>query len=168
MTPIHHLAAGLAAILLAALPVPLLAQTGQGPAIEITEPWSRPSPGASRIGTAYLTIRNGGAVPDRLVAASAPVAQSVEIHTVLKDGDVMRMRPVDAIDVAPGVTTTLQPGGYHLMLMGLKAPLKAGDRFPLELKFEKGGTRTVEVRVGSAPAAPKGHEGPTHPGGQHR
>lgn len=102
---------------------------------------------------AYLTIHNRGSDADRLVSAAASVAKAVELHTVVKDGDVMRMRPVQAIEVAAGATQKLQPGGYHIMLIGLKAPLKAGDRFPLDLTFEKAGRRVVDVTVGAAAAA---------------
>ncbi|BBK43130.1 hypothetical protein STVA_31500 [Allostella vacuolata] len=131
--------------------VPAAAQSGG--AIEVAEPWARPSPGGSKMSAAYLTLHNKGAAADQLLSASAPVAESVELHTVVKDGDVMRMRPVAEIEVAPGSTTVLQPGGFHIMLIGLKAPLKQGDRFPLELTFAKAGQRQVEVTVGAPGAA---------------
>jgi copper(I)-binding protein len=69
------------------------------------------------------------------------------VHTVIKDGDVMRMREVQAIELAPGSKTELKPGGYHIMLMDLAGPLKAGDRFPLTLVFEKAGEITVHIMV---------------------
>ncbi len=121
--------------------------------IEVAEPWARPSPGGGKMSAAYLILRNKGSAADQLLSASAPVAESVELHTVVKDGDVMRMRPVAAIEVAPGATTVLQPGGFHIMLIGLKAPLKQGDRFPLELNFAKAGKQKVEVMVGAPGAA---------------
>ena len=135
--------------------LPALAALAQSASIEVSAPWARPSVGGGKMSAAYLTIQNRASEPDRLVAAAAPVAEAVELHTVVKDGDVMRMRPVPAIEVAAGATQKLQPGGYHIMLIGLKAPLKAGDRFPLDLTFEKAGHRVVDVTVGSA--APAGH-----------
>lgn len=135
------------AALLTALPA-----FAQAPGIEVSAPWARPTAGAAKTGAAYLTIENRGAAADRLVAAAAPVADTVEIHTVVKDGDVMRMRPVQAVEIAAGATQKLQPGGFHIMLIGLKAPLKAGERFPLDLTFEKAGRRTVEVAIGTAAA----------------
>lgn len=97
---------------------------------------------------AWLTLANRGSTSDRLVAASTPVAQSVELHTMAMDGNVMRMREVEAIELAPAATLEMRPGdGYHLMLMGLKQPLHAGQRFPLTLQFEKAGKMEVEVVV---------------------
>jgi copper(I)-binding protein len=75
------------------------------------------------------------------------MATRAEVHTVIREGDVMRMREVTAIDLAPKSTTELKPGSYHIMLMELAGPLKAGDRFPLTLVFEKAGSITVEVQV---------------------
>ena len=106
---------------------------------------------------AYLTIENSGSEPDRLVGASSPAAKTVEIHEMVDDGGTMRMRPLaDGLAIPANATTTLEPGGYHIMLIDLKAPLKAGDRFPLDLTFEKAGRRQVEVVVGTAPAAGHG------------
>ena len=93
-----------------------------------------------------MKLVNGGA-PDRLLSASADVSKSVELHMMKMDGDVMQMRQVDAIELATGKTVELKPGGYHVMFVGLKAPLKAGDSFPVKLKFEKAGEVTVEVKV---------------------
>lgn len=138
--------------------LPALGALAQSPAIEVSAPWARPSAGDGKMSAAYLTIHNRGADTDRLVSAAAPVAKAVELHTVVKDGDVMRMRPVAAIEIAAGAMQKLQPGGYHIMLIGLTAPLKAGDRFPLDLTFEKAGHRIVEVTVGAAaPAGPMRH-----------
>ena len=114
--------------------------------ITIGHPYARPSIPGQQVGGGYLKLVNGGAA-DRLVSAATPAAASVEIHSMTMDGDVMRMHPVDAIELPSGATVKLQPGGYHLMLMGLKAPLKAGDRIPLTLKFEKAGKVVVTVNV---------------------
>jgi periplasmic copper chaperone A len=118
------------------------AQTGQ---IEVNNAWARATPGKSNIGAAYVTIRSPTA--DRLVAASTPIAQKAELHTMEMSGMVMKMRPIAGIDLPAGQKVTLGPGGTHIMLMGLKEPLKAGQSFPLTLNFAKAGTRTVDVAV---------------------
>ena len=83
---------------------------------------------AGQTGVAYLTIVNKGATDDRLVSASTPVAQKAEPHKTINENGVMKMRPVDAIEVKAGGEAVLKPGGLHLMLTGLNGPLKAGTR----------------------------------------
>ena len=114
--------------------------------IDIGHPYARPTREGQMVGAGYLKLANKGPV-DRLVAASSPAAGTVEIHSMSMEGDVMKMRQVDAIELATGQTVELKPGGYHLMLMGLKAPLKVGEKFPLTLKFEKSGEVVVTVNV---------------------
>lgn len=121
--------------------------------IDIGHPYARPSVPGQQLGAGYLKLTNKGA-DDRLVSAASPAAASVEIHSMTMDGDVMKMRQVEAINLPGGATVKLQPGGYHLMLMGLKAPLKAGDKIPLTLKFEKAGEVVVTVNV-EVPKPPK-------------
>lgn len=106
------------------------------------------------VGGGYMTLVNGGGA-DRLVSVSAPVSKSAEMHMMRMKGEVMEMRQVDAIDLPAGKTVALEPGGYHLMFVGLKAPLKAGESFPMTLKFAKAGTVTVSVTV-EAPGAGRG------------
>ncbi len=119
--------------------------------IAIGHPSASPSiPGTSN-GAAYLaSIENKGAVADRLVRASTPMAARVEIHTMNLDAQgVMRMREVDGIALAPGAKVQLKAGaGLHLMLMGLKEPLKEDASFPLTLEFERAGKVEVKVIVG--------------------
>ena len=124
--------------------------------IAIGHPWSRAA-GANATGAGFLTLRNTGTQPDRLVSASASVARAVELHTHVRDGDVMRMRPVDAIPVAPGQTVELRPGGFHIMLIGLKEPLVQGTRVPLTLRFERAGEVRVELAVEAAGARGAAH-----------
>ena len=114
--------------------------------IDIGHPYARPTREGQMVGAGYLKLANKGPV-DRLVSATSPAAGSVEIHSMTMEGDVMKMRQVDAIELATGQTVELKPGGYHLMLMGLKAPLKVGEKFPLTLKFEKSGEVVVTVNV---------------------
>lgn len=115
--------------------------------LKIGHPWARETARMARAGGAFMSIENTGGAPDRLLKASSPVAARTEVHTVIQDGDVMRMREVPALDLAPKSKTELKPGGYHVMLMDLKAPLKAGDRFPLTLTFEKAGNITIDIVV---------------------
>lgn len=117
-------------------------------AIGIERPQARATAAGQSMGGAYLTLVNRGAA-DRLVSArvGGGLAGSVELHTMSMQGDVMRMRQLDAIDLPAGGTVELKPGGDHLMLVGLKAPLKAGATFALTLKFERAGELTVQVPV---------------------
>ena len=120
--------------------------------IAVSDPWARASAPAARNGAAYMVVTNSGTEPDRIVAAQSPVAEKAELHTHLMDGGVMKMRPVEAFEVAPGEPAVLRPGGMHVMLLGLKQPLTQGSRFPVTLTFAKGGTVTVDVAVQSAAA----------------
>jgi copper(I)-binding protein len=99
-------------------------------------------------GAAFLTIDNAGP-PDRLVGAESPIAHSVELHTHLHDGGVMRMRAVDSIAIPAHGQAVLKPGGDHVMLIGVDTPPKAGDRVPLTLVFAKAGRITLDLPVGS-------------------
>ena len=98
-----------------------------------------------------MTIETSGG-PDRLVAVASPLAGKVELHAHLHEGGVMKMREVEAIDVAPGKPAKLETGGLHIMIMDLKQPLKAGETIPLTLTFEKAGK--VEVQVPVRPLRP--------------
>ncbi len=112
----------------------------------IEHPWARASAGPARNSAAFMTIHNSGEA-DRLIAAAGDVAARVELHTHMMEGDVMKMRQVEAIDVPAGGMAALQPGGFHVMLIGLHEPLNEGDRFPLTLTFEKAGEVTLEIAV---------------------
>jgi hypothetical protein len=123
--------------------------------LAVDNAWARATPGKSTTGAAYVTIRSP--TSDRLVAASTPVADKAELHTMSMSGMVMKMRPVSGVDIPAGQPVTLAPGGLHIMLMGLKKPLKAGQSFPLTLIFDKAGKRTVDVaveKVGATGPAP--------------
>jgi periplasmic copper chaperone A len=116
--------------------------------LHIDRAYARATMPGQTSGGAYVTIENKGKDADRLISASSPAAKSVEIHTMSMDGNVMRMREVPHIDITPGAKITMKPGdGYHIMLIGIKQPLKAGDKVPLTLTFEKSGKVDVEVLV---------------------
>lgn len=116
--------------------------------IMIDHAWARATPLGAKVGGGYLTIKNTGAIPDRLISASSPAASKVEVHEMAMDKGVMKMRPVnDGLSVAPGQSVTLAPGGYHFMMIGLRAPLKKGETVPLTLKFEKAGEVKVTLDI---------------------
>jgi periplasmic copper chaperone A len=116
--------------------------------ITVENVWSRTVPDGSEVAVGYLTIRNDGDEPDRLVSASAPFAGETEMHqTTMTDG-VMQMRPVsEGVPVPAKSTVTLEPGSYHLMFMRLTGPIKEGDTLPLKLTFERAGSVDVTVQV---------------------
>jgi copper(I)-binding protein len=124
-------------------------------AIAIGHPYARATAAGQPNGGAFLGLANAGA-DDRLLSVSATVANSVELHQMSMDGNVMRMRQVDGIELKTGKPVALEPGGYHVMLLGLHAPLKSGDSFPMTLKFEKAGSVVVEVKVEGADATHSG------------
>lgn len=116
--------------------------------LHIAHPYARPTVLNQPASAAYLTIKNNGKTADKLVVVSSPIAKGVEIHTMTMEGNVMKMREAGSIELKPAETVSMEPGaGYHLMLMGLRQPLKSGDKFPLTLTFEKAGKAEVTVWV---------------------
>jgi copper(I)-binding protein len=119
--------------------------------VNVTHAWARATPGAVKIGGAYLTLSSPGG--DTLTGAASPVADKVEIHEHQMVGEVMKMRRVDAVPLPPGETVTLKPSGFHIMLIGLKDKLVEGQSFPLTLEFAKAGKVETNVMVEAAGAA---------------
>ncbi|CAA7615532.1 copper chaperone PCu(A)C [Magnetospirillum sp. SS-4] len=149
-------------ILAAAAAVLMLASPVSAADIEVSGQFMRATPMVGGNGAAFLTIRNHGG-DDRLVAAEAAISKSVELHTHVKDGEVFRMRKVDAIAVPKSGTVELKPGGDHVMFMGLVEPMKEGVKVPVTLVFERAGKIMVEVPVlaaGAMGAAPMMQHGP--------
>jgi hypothetical protein len=124
----------------------------------ISQAWSRATPGGAKVAGGYLTIENKGAAPDRLLTAAADVAGKVELHEMAMSEGVMTMRPLDkGVAIAPGKTVRFAPGGYHIMFVELKNPLKQGDKVPVTLQFEKAGKVQVSLNVqGLGASAPAG------------
>lgn len=155
---IHLQIQALAAIVLLAATAMIHPAKAQGTdGLRIADAYVRSSGSAAQAAAAFMTLHNAGAAADRLIAASSSVAGTVELHTVVKDGDVMRMRAVPAIDLPAGQAVTLQPGGLHVMLMDLRRPLAPGESVEITLVFEAAGRRTVNLPVramnpGGAPA----------------
>jgi copper(I)-binding protein len=115
--------------------------------LQIEKPWARATVPGAAVGGGYLTIRNNGAASDRLIGAASPAAARVEMHTMAMEKDVMRMREVKGVDVPAKGAVQFKPGGYHLMLIDLKAPLRQGDKVPVTLRFEKAGEVRTELSV---------------------
>jgi periplasmic copper chaperone A len=123
--------------------------------LKIGHPWARPTVAGQVAGGAFLKLDNTGKSADRLLGGSTTAAERVELHSMSMEGDVMKMRQVGAIDIPAGQSVELKPGAFHIMLMGLKAPLQEGAMVPLTLKFEKAGEVKVDVKVEAA--APGAH-----------
>lgn len=136
---------------------PALAHEFKTGSIVVEQPWSRATPGGAQVAAGYLTIRNDGTAPDRLVAARAEIAGLTEIHQMSMVDGVMQMRQVtDGLPVPAGGAVALAPGAYHLMFMELKRQLKAGEQFSGTLTFEKAGTLDVTFEVEATGATAPG------------
>jgi copper(I)-binding protein len=123
--------------------------------IHISQPWSRATPKGASAGAGYMTITNKGTGPDRVNCLSSEASAECQIHTMTMDNGVMKMRPVEGgLEILPGQTAPLKPGGLHMMLIDLKHPLEAGSTMKATLKFDHAGTVDVEYPVAAigAPA----------------
>ena len=129
--------------------------------LQITQPWARATPKGAASGAAYMTVKNTGAKAARLRCVSSDSAAKCQIHEMSMTGGVMRMRPVEGgLEIKAGQTVTLQPGGFHMMLTGLKAPLQEGKMLEATLQTDGGGAAQVEF-----PIAGVGAPGPGGAGG---
>lgn len=135
----------LAALATLALAGPALAHSYKGGTVMVGHPWALPSAGGE--GTAFVALLNNGGQPDRLLSAATPIAAKVQIRDLVQG----KPTPVDSLQVKPKAPIPMRPGARDLLLTGLKQPLKLGDKFPLTLEFEKGGTVEVEVFVEEGP-----------------
>ncbi len=152
MSPFRNYSAGLLLVGLLASPWAMAERVKVG-SVEIDRVYARGTAAGQAMSSAYLSIRNAGAA-DRLLSATTPVAAAVELHSMSMDGNVMRMRQIDAVDLPTGQAVELKPGGLHLMLMGLKQTLATGSRFEMTLVFEKAGPVKVQVEVAAPGGAP--------------
>jgi periplasmic copper chaperone A len=161
---------GTAAIFaLLAAPV-LLAQLAAPPALaadydvgsmHISQPWARATPKGAAAGAGYMTIANKGTASDRVSCVSDDASAQCQIHSMTMDGGIMKMRPVEGgLEIKPGETVTLMPGGYHVMFVNLTHPLEQGQTVKVKLKFDHAGTLDVDCPIAAigapAPGAPAG------------
>ena len=152
-------------ILAGLLAAPARAEDVKAGDLVISQAWVRATPGGAKVGGGYLTIDNKGSAPDRLIGGSADVAGKVEVHEMAMNNGVMTMRPLEqGLTIEPGKTVKLAPGGYHLMLLDLKSPLKKGGKVPITLEFEKAGKVNISFDVEGVGAQGPGKPGKTGPG----
>ena len=132
--------------------------------LTIEGPWSRATPGGAKVAGGFMKITNTGTETDRLLGGSVPFAGRFELHEMAMDGGIMKMRELKSgIEIKPGETIELKPGGYHVMFMDLKQPLKDGQSVKGTLTFEKAGKVDVDFKVGPVGGgAPKGGAGGGH------
>lgn len=123
--------------------------------------WVPEPPAVARHAAAYVTLL-GGTAPDRLVGVSSPAAEVAEMHETSMAGGVLRMRPIATLPLAAGQRIEFLPGGYHIMLINVRKPLRAGATIPLELYFEKAGRVRLEAEVRSLPPATSTTSDPAH------
>ncbi len=150
----------LSAIVLALTSVPAWAQDYTAGSLHIGHPWVRATPKGATVGGAYLTITNNGSTPDKLVGVISPIAKQVSVHEMKAENGIMKMRPIQGgLEIEPGQTVTLKPGGYRLMLEDLNKPLEEGERVPATLEFAKAGKVNVELAVEGMGATHEGQAG---------
>ena len=153
MRIIHAFAMALFAIAATAASAAIAQDYQSGP-LKIEHPWARPSYTAN--GSVYMTLSNGGDVADRLLAVKTDIAGDVMLHESRMEGEVMKMVPLEnGVEVPAHGSAELKPLGMHVMLMGLRQPLKEGDTFPLTLVFEKQGEVPIKVNVTQQPVSEK-------------
>lgn len=126
--------------------------------VQVVDAWSRPTPPGIDVGVAYFTIRNSGN-SDRLLGVSSPVAKSASLHISATRDGVMKMEGLGPVEVGTA-PVAFEPSGRHVMLMGLKKPLKEGDVFPLTLTFANAGQVQTSVRVRGADGREKSRPAP--------
>lgn len=124
--------------------------------VSVEHPWTRATPPGAKVAAGFMLLKSAGAA-DRVIGASSAVARRVEMHVTTREGEVMRMREVNSVEIPAGGSFELKPGGAHLMLVDLKRPLKQGEKVPLTLKLGRGGELKLEL-----PVEPMGARQPAH------
>ena len=137
------------------------ADDAQVGALQIFAPWSRATPKGAAVGGGYLKITNTGTMPDRLMGGSTDIAGRLEVHEMSMSGGTMKMRQLsNGVEIKPGETVELKPGGVHIMFMPLKQQLQQGQKFKATLQFEKAGKVDVDfdiAGIGASTAGAAGH-----------
>jgi hypothetical protein len=155
----------LAAVVAAWAIVPARAEDVTVGSLKISAPWARATPKGASVGGAYIKITNTGTAPDRLIGGVTAIAGRFEVHEMSMDNGVMKMRPVTGgLEIKPGATVELKPGGYHVMLMGLKEQLVQGQHFKATLEFAKAGKVDVDFAIEGVGAQSPGSAGSAMPG----
>ncbi len=158
----------IAALCVAFATAPALAHDYTVGTLKIGHPWARATPKGASVGGGYMTLTNNGTTSDRLIGGSTDVARAFEVHEMKMEAGVMKMRPVaGGLEIKPGQTVTLDPSGYHVMLVDLKEQLKQGNRFKATLEFAKAGKVDVDFAIESIGAKTGGSampDMPTHDG----
>lgn len=134
------------------------AQNAKVGSVQIENAYTRATVPGQQVAGGFMKIENKGAA-DQLISASSPVSGEVQLHEMVMDGNVMKMRQVKDIAVPAGGAVELKPGGLHLMFMNIKAPLTAGETVPVKLKFAKAGEVEVKMPVNAMGAHGAGHGG---------
>lgn len=148
------------ALLLTMLATPTIAHGHESKAgsLTIDHPWSRATPGGAKTAAGFMTITNNGGEPDRLTGGTAEGVDKVEVHEMAMENNVMKMRQLaDGLEIKPGATVELKPGGYHLMLIGLRDGLKKGQTIKGTLTFQKAGSVDVTFEVEAMGATASDH-----------
>jgi periplasmic copper chaperone A len=148
--------------LLALTPAPSLAHDYKLGSLAINHPWSRATPGSARVAGGFMKITNAGTESDRLIGGTSEASKIIEIHEMIMDGNVMKMRALEkGLEIKPGASIELKPGSYHVMFIDLTKPFKEGESVKGELIFEKAGRIAVEYTVenrGAKAAGGTGHD----------
>ena len=157
---------GFSALFLLLLILSLPAKSDQAGSIHVLSPWSRALPATSPNGAVYLTVTNHSQQSERLVGVLSPIADRAELHTHRLEGGMMKMRRIESVALPPHETVSFVPGGNHIMLIGLKQPLKQGNQFPIVLQFEQAEDIILDVIVKAIGAASASHTDHDHGGTQ--
>lgn len=146
-------------------------------ALTLSDAWVRSSVPGQVNGAGYVKIQNKGSSSDRLLSATSTAAATVELHTVLTENGVAKMREINGLDIPAGKTISMAPGGYHVMFLQIKEPFKEGNVIPVTLKFEKAGEVKVDfvakpaaynpANAGDKSPMPVGHDHAQHNHAQH-
>lgn len=133
---------------LLALAMPAIAHDYKIGSLKIDHPWTRATPGGAKVGGGFMKITNTGTETDRLVGGSAEIAKAFEVHEMKMEGNVMKMRALEkGLEIKPGETVELKPGGYHVMFIDIRSPFKEGEQIKGQLVFEKAGKVDVDFKI---------------------